>query len=327
MAIVTTIWLGDLMAQTVEVESSKPIRSEPSTPHGRHQIDRAQERISQAVRTTGEWLDSFFEDERYTEEVNRSRVGIGTSAFFDIEGSSDVSYRFTTRILLPNTKRRLSLFAGGVINEEDEDGNLLPDNDLDDDNLSDDDDGLGIGAQYSLLQRLERNLSLRSTVLWRRDQPVLSIGPRYRETVPLDESWDLRLTNTIRYFTDDGWFWRGILDLERPIQNDALLRIGPSATWKQDDSGVEYEANVSLFTPLGRNRVVEYQFNNLFETEAPNRHVETNLRVRYRRQIWREWLKLEVAPEIALLRDAEWEVTPGILLRLELLFGGSSPSN
>ncbi|MGI9509756.1 MAG: hypothetical protein ACR2QJ_10470 [Geminicoccaceae bacterium] len=318
-----TVLCGNLMAQTVEPDSSKPVEGATNTSPGVNQIDRAQELTSKAVLATGEWFDSFFGDDRYQEEQNRSQVRLGTGAFFDSEGEADFGYRSTARILLPKTKRRFSLSIGAVIDEEDEDGNLLADSDLDDDDLNDDDDGVGVGANYAILQRRERNLSLRSSILWRSGKPVFSIGPRYRETVPLDENWDLRLINTFKYFTDDGFYWHGILDFERPIGDAALLRIGPNATWKEDDSGVDYEANARLFTALSETQAIEYQFNNSFETKASTTHDETNFRLRYRQQVWREWLQFEAAPEVIVLSDAEWEFTPGIQFRIELIFGGT----
>jgi hypothetical protein len=43
--------------------------------------------------------------------------------------------------------------------------------------------------------------------------------------------------------------------------------------------------------------------------------------VRYRQRILRDWLFYEIIPQVSFPRERDFEATPGILLRLEMLFG------
>jgi hypothetical protein len=45
------------------------------------------------------------------------------------------------------------------------------------------------------------------------------------------------------------------------------------------------------------------------------------LSVRFRQRIWRDWLYYEVGPQLVFPREENFDATPGIFLRLEMLFG------
>jgi hypothetical protein len=48
---------------------------------------------------------------------------------------------------------------------------------------------------------------------------------------------------------------------------------------------------------------------------------ETNIRLKYRQRIWRDWLFAELAPQLSFPRDNDFKRTPGILFRIEIFFG------
>jgi hypothetical protein len=72
---------------------------------------------------------------------------------------------------------------------------------------------------------------------------------------------------------------------------------------------------------LSTKKAVEYEWVNIFQTQPVNELTEVDLRIRYRQQIWRRWLFFEVAPQYRFPRDRSFEATPGILFRLEAMFG------
>jgi hypothetical protein len=67
--------------------------------------------------------------------------------------------------------------------------------------------------------------------------------------------------------------------------------------------------------------VLQYEWINNFETRPRNQAVEYLAVVRYRQKIWRDWLFYEIAPQARFPRDRDFDFTPGILFRLEMIFG------
>lgn len=93
--------------------------------------------------------------------------------------------------------------------------------------------------------------------------------------------------------------------------------------WREDEDGLKYGVDFSLTHKLSKSHALIYELNNAFETHPKDRLDETNLRMRYRRQVWRKWMFIEGAPQIALRNDDEFEPTPGILFALEIILGGN----
>jgi hypothetical protein len=55
--------------------------------------------------------------------------------------------------------------------------------------------------------------------------------------------------------------------------------------------------------------------------EISGRLTQSNLRVNYRRQIWRKWLFMEVAPQLAWYEERDFKTVAGIMVRLEIWMG------
>ena len=125
----------------------------------------------------------------------------------------------------------------------------------------------------------------------------------------------------VRWYTDDGWDAQSELDLERPILDHLFFRTKPSVTWKEKEDGFTYRWLTSVFHPLSKRAALEYQFNTYFDTEISGRLKEANVRVKYRRQIWRKWLFMEIAPQLAWYESRDFKTIAGIMVRLEIYMG------
>jgi len=76
-----------------------------------------------------------------------------------------------------------------------------------------------------------------------------------------------------------------------------------------------------LMQSLSHKQALEYEWVNTFQTRPMDKLDEVLFRVRYRTRIWRDWLYFEVAPQYRFPRDRSFDHTPGILFRLEAIFG------
>lgn len=46
----------------------------------------------------------------------------------------------------------------------------------------------------------------------------------------------------------------------------------------------------------------------------------TVLKLVYRQRIWRDWLSMEIAPQVNYPRDNDFEAEPGLFLRFDIRF-------
>jgi hypothetical protein len=276
--------------------------------------------IAGGVTGTGAWLDSFFGTAHDQAENNKSRVRVSFGGF--VEEGSDLGQRLQVkaRLALPHTGKRLSLLVGGDGDDDSDLKNTANDEARENYN-STDSENAALGLQYFITRTKSSNLSAVAGLRIRKTSPVGIFGTRYRRTLDFDP-WQLRFTQQALWLTDNGFSLPTRFDLDRPITDTVLSRTTLKGGWYESEKGYFYEANQSIIQRLGSKRGIRYEWNNQFQTSPRNRLEETNLRIRYRQAVWRDWLIFEIAPQLAFPRDRDFDATPGIYVGFEVRFGG-----
>ncbi len=283
-------------------------------------VDTIHGGVTYGFLTTATWLDSFFGDQRYEAEINKSQLKIRFDAFR--EGSTGMDFRrpnFDLRLVLPQLRKKTHLVISG-------------DPKADEDALAAQPGGgaqlaksternLTTALQYFPVDTKRSNFSLRAGVKLHNGKFALLAGPRYRYLLPLDP-WDLRFTQEFVWSTNMRWQSRTTFDFERILPyNDLFFRMTLEELWSENVTGYPYTLSFLLRQPLDRNRALQYEWVNSFQTYPTNELVEELLVFRYRQRFWRDWLFLEIAPQYRFPRDRSFDATPGILFRLEMVFG------
>jgi hypothetical protein len=299
-------------SQTSDAESS-------AAPQQKSMVDDVHDGVSDSVLTTAAWLDSFFDDRRFEAETNKSRLKLSLTTFAEEGDLLGFDFTFRLRLALPRLENKWNLIVSG---------------DPDDDPSFDDQEQRNIrtnvqegrteggvaALQYFIKSARDINISFQAGLRLNGFTPVAFLGPRYRKSIALDD-WTLRFTQRVRWFTDDGWDSNTAIDLERPLSERLFFRASTEGSWSQVERGYFYNFRTFLAQPFSERRSLVYEWNNFFQTEPNNHLEETNLRLHYRQNIWRQWMFIDVAPQIAFLNDRDYDVSPGIIFRLEMLFG------
>lgn len=282
-------------------------------------VDSIHGTVTSTFLNSANWLDSFFDDERAVQEENQSTLRVYSELFKQKGNSADFNLRFQLRLVLPRAKKRLSLLVSG-----DGDDELNSDNSQGQ-NLTErfqgrDEENVATSLWYTFLANQKNNLSLSLGFRLSEGSPVVYAGPRYRRLLKFN-FWNMRFIERIRYYSNNGWESRTILDLERPVLEDCLFRTTFDGTWLEGVPGYYYNVDLFLYQPLKDYRALQYELANSIKTR-PNHQLDiTAFRVLYRQKIWKDWLYYEVGPQVSFPRDREFDFTPGIYLRLEVIFG------
>jgi len=282
-------------------------------------IDAGHAYASAGVRGLGTWIDGFFSDEEYEAEINESWVRVRIDNFAELYEGAEVDAKARLHLKLPalDERVRVEILSAGEAEEDlataDDPGVAQP-SDLAPDSIT---------AALSYFIRNDEDISVRARVGLDFDgyEPNPFIGLRYREQVEFSEDWSFRFVQRFRYFSLDGLESRTIFGLDHALPDDRLFRWQIDGTWQEEQPDYFYGVSFSLFQALDAKSAIEHQVINSFRTH-PHRLDEVTLRMRYRRQVWREWLTLEAAPQVALPRDRNYEAVPGFLFRIEMTFGG-----
>ena len=279
--------------------------------------DVAHEYVSRGVLAPARWIDSFFADERVEAEETETRVRLRLSNFTSEDRLIELRARPAIRLDLPLFSERFRL----LLTDDPDEPDVTRAGRFREEFPSRREEGFSVSLRYFLLSTLDRNVSLRFGVRLRSGVPHLLVEPRYRETIHLDENWDLRFTQRLITLTDGSVEARTIFDFERPVMERYFFRSTAEGSWQNDEHGYFYAFRFAFYQALSQRRVIEYLWSNSFQTHPTHALEDVVLRFTYRQRIWRDWLFAEVAPQVSFPRERDYDFSPGILLRLEFVFG------
>jgi hypothetical protein len=283
-------------------------------------IDIVHDQLSKEILNTATYLDSFFGNQRYLAEANQSYVRLRYNVFLEHESPMQRRPEVDVRVVLPQLREKTHLeFAGTPRNASNLSATQAPSAIDQYENPSQSNFAATISQFFKQTHRV--NFVMRAGLQWHNGGPVVILGPRLRLLFPLGDKWSFRFIEELTLRNDTGYQSTTTFDLERPLPHDLFFRA--SNNWIRTDHvpGYTYTAIFTMDHPLSPKRALQYEWDNIFQTQPTNELTEIDLRVRYRQMFWRKWLFFEVAPQYRFPRDREFEPTPGILFRLEAIFG------
>lgn len=278
-------------------------------------LDEQQEIISERLISAAEWIDSFFDDGRYYEEENKTRATFSLEFGYTKNDDFEVNPRISLRMQLPKISKKLNLIVKGADDEEyDTDGNLRSPGDD-----STDRGQLEAALQYFFIDSENSNIS----TSFGGSYDYLYGGVRYRYLNDFGK-WQGRFTDRLRWYTDDGWENRTTIDFERRFSEDWMFRSITTGTWYESDNSIPYSQIVRVFQVLSKEKAVLYEAGAYFDTEPDNGLVDFQIKVSYRQRFYRDWLALEITPQISFPEDHGRDANPGIFIKIEADFGYTS---
>ncbi len=261
------------------------------------------------------WFDNFFANDRiFDEGVAGTYVRWRNDFTYDEEESFEYKMRFNLSVELPGFQDRMRLTFEG---DEDED-------------LRDIAPGNGDGTTNSLGLQLDLKETARSKF-----NVNVSLSPkirfRYRYTYPIYKNVIMRLTQEVQRKEQINSS-RTLIDYEHTFKENFLFRSSTEGKVSEEFDGVDWLQAFVLYQRVNKKTSLSYEASVNGITEPWT--LATNYRVglRFRRNIHREWLFFEIAPEytwpvtldqprlmIEKDRRSKWM----IFFRLEVHFGNA----
>lgn len=284
-------------------------------------LDEFHKNLSQGVTNVAEWLDSFFGHERYYVESNRTELDLRLNTFY--QKGDDAKFYVTghLKLVLPQLKDRLHLIVGRGQDAGDlAAGDSHEKIDLPRLDLADDQDSF-IALRYYILGTKQHNLSVEGGTAFIKPSEVdFYAAARFRELVDLNP-WALRFTQKVGVYRSGYGAAETRVDVERQLSDVYLLRVENIGTYLGDEQNYYYDIKTSLYHVFSPISVIRYGVDNYFTVTRDQPYDGVVAYVSYRRRIHRQWLTLEIAPQMSFPRDKDYKFTPGILLRLEMKLG------
>lgn len=276
-------------------------------------IDATQEKASKMLLDAADWFDSFFDDNRYYSELNKSQAKLKLSFKYSDDDDFDISPRIRWRIHLPKLSKKTNLILFASEDEEEDFGTGGSDDSWENVRTKDD-----FGA--AIQQFLKRSERYNISTTFGASTSYAYGGLRFRYFKDFGP-WQSRFVERIRYYTDDGWENLLSVDLERQISAYWLFRSTASLYWYEDDDSLPHNLSFRLYQSLSAKRALSYEWDNRFETDPSHKLTDVQLQVRYRQQFYRDWLLYEIKPRVNFPEDNDREAEYSIFFILEAKFG------
>jgi len=308
--------LNEEQARTLEKESAQSDDIPLLDKESQAKLDVFQEKSSALVLSAADWVDSFFDDPRYLSEENRTRarikLGLGYSEYYELETYSAIDLRLN----LPRLENKANIFLR-LNDDSDFDAASSPIPNTEG-GRKNEGEKVTAGVQYFLAMGEKYNVSTEFGV----SLSYIYGGLRYRHLHSLfNDDWSGRFTNRLRYYSDEGWENKASYDIERYLGERFFYRTIFTALLSERNDGIPFSAVARLYQVFDIDRALLYDVGSYFNTEPELEVTDIQLKLRYRQRFYRDWLVLEIAPQITFPKDYDHAFNPGIITKFEFDFG------
>lgn len=300
------------------------LEEEPTTVPPERLLDRTQRTVENVVAGTAQTIDNIFGLADVEEEATVTRGRLSVGGQWDQRDGLRERIRLKARFGLPAVNKRTSLLLGRgdvddfVDGSSDDNIDTLPDrfNDFEDEDWL-----LGIG--YSRDATLRRGWSFGAGV--RLKTPLEPfVRATYRWNKSFSDRWLWRVEPRIFVQSQRGAGTSVQNVLDYVFSNDWLLRHYSIVVVEEEVEGISWTTKLVAYNNLSDKSAISYAAYSTGETdyEVPVR--DYGFEVRYRRQISREWLFVELLTYMNWPRDfltEERERNIGVGIEFEMQFG------
>ncbi len=267
---------------------------------------------STGILDAADQVDHFFGDERLEDDNQRTRLRLGIGLRWHKDDGAGLLTDARLRLVLPHLKNRFQLVVDDAF-ESEEPGQIRSLTTAANDSEPD------TSLRYIIKEDERRRLNADAGV--RLSNPSQLFGRlRGRIIVPYPV-WELWLSQTAAWFTDDGFTETSEMRWSRLIGVEWLFRISSRVTWEETNNGVTPTEAFNLFKELSTRRAYRLTFSGTWP-ETPHAH-EANYSATftYRQLIHSRWLFVELTPGLEFPQKRDYACAPCINVKFETIFG------
>lgn len=277
-------------------------------------VDDYHAAISKSVMDMTDRVDLFFADDRILEETDKTQLRLTSK--FRYEDGKDLTFqlRLKGHIVMPYLENKLQLIVDGDGPERDVKSNFSENIATDDESKS-----LFTGLRYVPDTVQKTRLSLDGGVRWH-SGPVPFVRVRARRTFDFD-LWQMKWTQKFFWYEDKGVGESTQLDFERWTSATHFFRASSSATFSETSQGIDLQQDFTIYNYISKRKMIGFGVNVQGHTWPETQVDSYTATFQFRRQVHRDWLFLELAPGATFPRYNNFDLTPIITFKIEILFG------
>ena len=273
--------------------------------------------ISAGIESMAIGVDRFFAGNAALEDENKSfvRVRAGTE-FSEGDGFGSI-WDYKIRLSLPATQKKYRL----VIENAAEDDESLEEKNRPSTVSEDTKEQTQCSAALQYVSReadrwdTKAELGIRATI-----PPDPFLRHTAKRRWDLEGPWSMRFRQELAYYSGSGYRANEELKFERRISENWFFRAKTEVQWREKVDSMHAAQVFNLIHRLDDKRGINYQAGiiakSLHHTVIDNVYLAIN----YRQLLYKDWLYLNIIPEIAFPKEDDYNSTSSIAARFEILF-------
>lgn len=292
--------------------------------------DKIYDKVTSVIQNTVGSVDSFFANEDYSAfrigNTSRMRLRLDTS-YVEHHGW-EIGPKLNFRLFFPRLANRIRL----VMNE-DEDDNISGATGSDDSETN-----LALRWKFTKIPKASVSFDLGLRTKDSSLDPFVrfNTGIRY----DMGKKWYGQTYNRLYYYSKTNWRNDFRQSFNRIITDDLLFRARTRIQYFDENHyNPHLEEKFSLFHTLNKKSAIAYEVlwqkqdldDSVFDEdeilgEPKGNYQQVLLRLRYRRNVWRDWMYVEFWPIVGWAEERDWDTILAGAFRLEVTFGGKGKS-
>ena len=278
-------------------------------------LDTPHEYVSSGVETFAKNIDEFFSDDKIFYATSGTYLRLRADTIFNEGGERTYQGDIKLKLILPRTKKKLKLTFESDINERSDD-NTAQGEDTPIAVIEEKDYFAGIQATLGK----ENAWQFKPSIGLRLSSPIepyfkLRIKRKYAFS-----QWSIHFHETPYWFDSSGWGSDTYLEFNNKITADALFRASSFARWTNEIDEFELSQVFSMYHTLSKRRAVSYFVGVYGKSEPTVYATHYLLGLKYRQNIHKDYLFVEILPQIKYEKINDFHADHSITFRLEMVF-------
>lgn len=278
-------------------------------------LDTPHEYVSSGVETFAKNIDEFFSDDKIFYAASGTYLRLRADTIFNEGGERKYQGDIKLKVKLPRTKKKLKLTFESDINER-----------------SDDITAQGVDTPIAVIEEKDYFAGIQATLgkenAWqfkpsiglRLSSPIepyfkLRIKRKYEFS-----QWSIHFHETPYWFDSYGWGSDTSLEFNNKITADTLFRASSFARWTNEIDEFELSQVFSMYHTLSDRRAVSYSAGVYGKSEPTVYATHYLLGLTYRQNIHKDYLFVEILPQIKYEKINDFHADHSITFRIEMVF-------
>lgn len=278
-------------------------------------IDKSQKFISSGVEALARNMDQFFSDDKDFYSSNGSSLRLREDTVFSERGKKDSESNVSFNLRLPKTEKKLKIFFETSAEADPSDVTTQAES-----------TPAALAAKSDYVAGIQGESGERFGWKYKailgghfvpRFEPFMKF--KFRREDKFDK-WSINWQETPYWYTTFGWGFDSYLEFNRKIANGNLFRSATFAGWRKENDFFTLSHVFTMFHALDKKKAMSY-YMGVYGLSEPKIHT-TNflLGLTYRQNIHKDYLFIELAPQVKYEKINNFRAEHTLLFRLEMVF-------